>query len=583
MKLKQWLRKRGLRIGLSLILVLAIVAQLCWPGLGLEVAEAESPTQIEQVSEIAHLHMGENDNDAEQEELQENAESQAQENESEEEESETEDPEETGTEEPETEETETEEPENEEPENEETEPQENESDEPEMQEEGTENEDHQTEGTGEGDDGPDEEQPGATGDESVVMDVAMVMTWYQYGVHPQNLVCLPSEVSQESINTAKLENNELKYEFSMEGTEKDRVESFTVQMKAGDDSYTEISESGTVPVRLPGAGEERSYTFLVTAKLKEGKNSQEDTMAAEQEVTFTYVLNCHYAMDLEMELTWEKGNGSVENLVCESEGTVEETISRKELSENIFNYKVNLNGTLADGAQIINGEYHTSSGTSGSLNTEGGSLLMQLPEGADKEIYYLTFEAKVEGENTNAQNIFFHFTLHFADRLDLELSFTWLERGMVPRSLNCQMDQSVSVDVKNNQLSAGALKYEVSLIGEDSANARILNLTYTSEASGGGTLSESGALPLTIPDGYTSNNYVMTALVLAEGKQTEFKIVVNYSMDVNLEMQYTVLENGAASTRTVVCENGKSKTAEVIYDDQLPDGLLSYRMLEYLP
>jgi len=49
-------------------------------------------------------------------------------------------------------------------------------------------------------------------------------------------------------------------------------------------------------------------------------------------------------------------------------------------------------------------------------------------------------------------------------------------------------------------------------------------------------------------------------------------------MDVSLEMTYAVKENGLTSIRSVLCENGKTKTADPVYDDQLTDGNLSYRL-----
>ena len=265
-------------------------------------------------------------------------------------------------------------------------------------------------------------------------------------------------------------------------------------------------------------------------------------------------------------------------MTCKADETATDSVTQKDLTENVFSYTPRLVGVLAEDAQIIKAEYRTASGASGELNTAGGSLIMQTPETSDEEIYYLTFEAEVKDATGSSRSVFYHFNIHFKDQVDVQLAFTWLEKGMIRKTMICQMDQSVSADIKNNQLSAGAVKYEIALEGEDSVNARILNLTYTSDATGGGRIDQNGALAVSLPDGYTSNSYIITALVLVDGKQTEFEIVLNYSMDVYLEMQYSVQDSGSTVRRSVTCENGKSKTAEVVYDDQLSDHALSYAM-----
>jgi len=132
--------------------------------------------------------------------------------------------------------------------------------------------------------------------------------------------------------------------------------------------------------------------------------------------------------------------------------------------------------------------------------------------------------------------------------------------------------------VKNNQLSAGALKYEIDLIGNDSDSARILSITYTSDGSGGGKLEQNGSLIVGLPDGFIFNTYKIMVLVLSGGRQIQYEICMTYRMDVTLEMHYQVKEDGKQNQRTILCENGKTTTAEAVYDDQLKDGILNYEM-----
>lgn len=430
-------------------------------------------------------------------------------------------------------------------------------------------------GTGDGDDGQEDGLSGEEGGEEAELDLAMVMKWYKYGSEPKTIVCGPSDAVMSEINTAQLINDELKYDFELTGEEAGNAHIVSVSVKEGDSSYRDIQPQGKLKIDVPNASIGRDYTFKIKtlwSTVDAGGNK------LEEEITYTYVIHFAYALDAELELTWQKSNNRQGFLSCPVNDTVARTIESNDLTDNVFSYTPKIVGTLAKDTKIVGGEYRTSSGDSGSLNPNGGSMVFQTKGAADKETYYITFEAEVKDKEGDKQTVYYHITIVFAQVLDIDVNFVWLEKGHTPRTLICQPNDKVSTDVKNNQLSAGAIKYEISLSGSESQNARILSISYTSDATGGGGLAASGALPMALPSGYTSNTYKIQVVVLSGGKQLNYEIQLKYAMDVSLQMTYTVKENGLSSRRTVLCENGKTKVAEPIYDDQLRDGKLDYRM-----
>ena len=415
---------------------------------------------------------------------------------------------------------------------------------------------------------------GGEGDGDNTVDLAMVMKWYKYGTQPKAIVCGPSNVVSADINTVHLDNGDLKYDFEIAGEEADNCEIVSVSVKEGDSVYREIGEKGELHINLPNATVGREYTFEVKTiwNTTDAKGKK-----VEQEIVYTYVIHFAYALDAELELIWQNNDGT-SKVVCPANETVAKTVESSDLTDNVFIYTPKLVGTLAQDATIIGGEYTTSSGDSGILDPDGGSITLKTKGSSDKETYYLIFEAKIKDEDGDVQTVYYYVTIVFSQVLDVDLNFVWLERGYTERTLICQPEDVVYIDIKNNQLSAGAVKYEMSLTGKDSKNTRILSISYTSDAGGGDRLSASGALPLTIPQGHTSNTYKINVVALCGGKQINYEIQLKYSMDVSLEMKYQVKEDGHTIEKTVICENGKTKNAEPIYDDQLVDGKLTYVM-----
>lgn len=406
--------------------------------------------------------------------------------------------------------------------------------------------------TGDGDEGQEDGLQGEEGSEVENLDLALVMNWYRYGSQKTTIVCGPSQTVTKGLNTAQLLNDQLKYDFTFTGSQKQGWSVASVQIKAGDGAWTDAATSGSISIELPEDGT-RAYTFQVQCKSESA------------EASFTFVLNCAHSVDLELELSWQEKDGGSDSLSCIPNDTAAKTIKSRCLTEHVFLYTPTVIGSAADQAQIIRGSYTTDSGDSGELSAHGGTMVLK--PGVK---YDMTFEVSFDG-----MILYFHFIIDYTEAADVSLSFTWMEKGSIPRTLRCMPDRKAETQVRSNQLSAGAVKYELELTGEDAANARILNISYTSQ-SGGGKLEKSGVIPMSLPQGASENVYTVLVSVLVNGQQLKFEILMHYTMDVSLQMTYTMKDG---QKRTVVCENGKTRTAEPIYDDELENGLLSFEMM----
>ena len=421
------------------------------------------------------------------------------------------------------------------------------------------NEDLQEEGQEDG-------NQGAEGENLSELDLAMVLTWYKYGNQPKNIVCAPSESVSKTINTLHLKNDFFQYHFSLNGTDAGKVKIQSIEAAEGDNQSKEIEAKGTLLIQIPEGNEKRTYSFKVNALVK---NKNHEGLVEEQLISFTYDITFEKTFDVQLEMSWEKADGSDGILVCEPDQTAKRTVTNNELTENVFKFTTKLTGTQAEEAELISAQYRTASGDGSALNTAGGALVFKKATGSAEEIYYLTYTAKV-GEKT----IDFNYTIVFKEVLDVQLSFSWLEKGVTKKTMECQPEEKIAVNIKNNQLSAGALKYEIALSGSHAQSGQILGISYISDSGSAGSLKSSGSLPMTLPEGSSANTYKIAVVALVSGQQITFEIELKYTRDLSLEMSYQV----RGKKKSVLCENGKSRTAEEIYDDQLTDGKLTYEI-----
>ena len=431
----------------------------------------------------------------------------------------------------------------------ETEPEETKPEETKPREEPSTEIDPEEQEKGNEDEGNDDGLQGEQGGELQDLDLAAVLTWYKYGNEPNTLACGPSASVAKSINIAQLPGNKLKYDIALTGEDAGYVHITGVSLAEGDAAFRETSRSGSVEIRLPEGTGNRNYTFLLDAVIE--KNG------SKTELTFLFVLKCAQDPDLELKMRWQPQGGNPRDVVCGPDRTEAFSVYNYDLIERVFGYSVELTGKLAADARIVSATYTTASGQkAGELAADGGNLILDPAAGSNGETYYLLFTVQsAMGE------IQYRFKLMYKEMLDVQLVFHWQERGSVQRTKLCEPEESAIVRIKSNQLSAGAIPYELRLSGRDGEEGKILSAAYTCEAGNSGNLETAGSLPLTMAPGASSNLYRITVNALVKGQRIRFEILVQYTADVTLVMEYTVLENGVAATRQLTCENARTRTA----------------------
>lgn len=273
--------------------------------------------------------------------------------------------------------------------------------------------------------------------------------------------------------------------------------------------------------------------------------------------------------ELSLVLTWHPETGNARSVSCGADNTQAFAVSSYELDEGVFTFSVNLTGTLAQDAKIVNGISITeSTQTARELKWPSDSLIMNPAAGTDKEVYNFSFTVR-----TAERDVFFRYKITYQKLPDVQLSFTWRGTGNHKGTLLCLPNGSVTDKIKNNQLAGGRISYEMKLVGSDAANARIWSASYTSDANDGGSLD--GPLRMEIPEGETSNTYRIAVNVIANSQNYHYEVVLYFGNDVTLQMRYTLLDG---TQPVILCENGKTKAADTVYDDQLAGNMLPYEM-----
>lgn len=504
------------RGGLCLLLVAAMLAGLFLPGNGVKILEPEDPLQQESVREISALKLGEDLVSLSTIAVPSGGGGYSRE------------PEETN-------------------------PQEPEESEPDplkgQQQEGNEN-------GNQGQEGGQEWNP----------DFCAVLTWYQYGKDPKTFLCAPDQKTAGSVNTARLMNNILKYDITLTGSDIHRAEILSVALAEGNGAFREVAESDEVSVVLPQDSRQQTLRFLVTAYAeKQDANGQ----MTGQTVTFDFALTCTDLPDLQLELRWTQNeqNGL---MACSPDQQTAATIRNANTRNREFHFEAALTGELAKNAKLTAGAWSCKeTGAGGSvLDPKQGILALEA-----SGTYELTFTAEVEGKSYS-----YTFCLTYQEVLDVQLSFRWFPQGeQSGRRAVCYQNDSVTVNVKHNQLTGGRISYQMELTGADAGTGDIQTVTYESSTGETGTLQASDTLPMALAE-ETSKTYTLTAKALVDGQNMTFEVVLRYSNDVSLQMTYTLREDGMERTGQVFCENGKERTADTIYDDQLTDGKLSYQL-----
>ena len=414
--------------------------------------------------------------------------------------------------------------------------------------------------------GSDGEEAGKTGeaDEDLPLtplDLGAALTWYKYGSEPTSIVCAPGQSVGKRVLLAQLDNGFLPYSLDLTGLDAQDAVVTGAFFASGNAVPAKIDTRGAVPMTLPDGAEFQNYVFIVQATAMQ-KNQKGGTVKTA--VQFTFVLRLESGIDLDLQLNWQTLTAPAQ-ATCFANSSVSRTIKGDTIQDGLFQYDFTFLGESAREAEFISADYRATDGETGTL-TQTGTLQMAPADGQDCETYSITVTACVSG-----QTIRYNFVLTYEDGLDLQLQFTWYEKSVTAQTLLCDADKRVNLTVKHNQLQNGELLYKFGLKGKSASDAQIVSATIDGTALN----PEKGSYQLQSAEGGATYTILVTAK--AGNKTVTFTITLRYQSDVSLKMTYSILNEGAETPCSLTCENGKTATAEPIYDDQLTDGLLTYQ------
>lgn len=419
---------------------------------------------------------------------------------------------------------------------------------------------------------------GSDGNQEVELDLGLVLTWYKYGTEPKTVVCAPDGSTNRTIRDSQLQNDELRYDLSFTGTHAANATVTGVAFGIANTVGESVDPSGVVDLMIPEGLGYRKYSFLVTADVEvldtQGKKQV-------QQVEFTVVIHYKAGMDLDLELQWQR-DGEPAMFLCGANTQINQTVKSANLMDGIFHYSLALKGENAQSATLLQAEYTTASGQTGTLTPAGGELALTTPEGSKTETYIITATAQYIDETGDMTQVYFTIQIHYEDDLDLNLQFVWYRNGLTGQIVQCDFNKQTEVTIKRNQLTGGNLAYDLKLTGSNSEGAKILSAQLVSSGSSTNLAVPNGSCYLTLPDTQNANQY--TIVVQTQVQQgdhvrvVEFTIALTYAADLTLQLSYTLQEAEGVQTYTITCENNKTRQTEIVYDDQLTNGMLPYTM-----
>lgn len=416
--------------------------------------------------------------------------------------------------------------------------------------------------------GDEGEEAGETGeaDEDLSLaplDLGAALTWYKYGSEPTSIVCAPGGTVGKRVLLAQLDNGYLPYSLDLTGLDAQDAVITDAFFASGNAATARIDTRGAVLMSLPDGAEYQNYVFIVEATATQ-KNQKGETVKTA--VQFTFILRLESGIDLDLQLSWQTLTAPAQ-ATCFANSSVSRTIKGDTIQDGLFQYDFTFLGESARDAEFVSADYRATDGETGTL-TQTGTLQMAPADGQDSETYSITVTARVSG-----QTIRYNFVLTYEDGLDLQLQFTWYKKPVTAQNLLCDADKRVNLTIKHNQLDNGLLDYRFALKGKSASDAQIVSATIDNTALN----TEKGSYQLQSAEGGATYTILVTAKV--KDKTVTFTLTLRYQSDVSLQMSYSLTDpdTHASIPNSLTCENGKTTTAEPIYDDQLTDGLLTYQ------
>lgn len=115
----------------------------------------------------------------------------------------------------------------------------------------------------------------------------------------------------------------------------------------------------------------------------------EDGSRREELVTFAFLLVYSDSLDLEAEFQWLCADGKMDRMLCQPGRQISAALHEEDIPENLLQYQFRLRGESAGDAAILSAEYRAEDGTGGTLETTGGTWMLQAASDG-KNVYTIT-------------------------------------------------------------------------------------------------------------------------------------------------------------------------------------------------
>lgn len=409
--------------------------------------------------------------------------------------------------------------------------------------------------------GAEDGTQGELGGETADLDLAMVLTWYPAGNKEESIVCQSMASRTKTINTAKLSGTVFRYRFAPTGDDAPRIRNYTLSYQEGNSTFRTLETEGELTVSVPEEGETREDTFQINATYRPADSK------AEQKLTFTFIIRWENKPDLELTFRWKRGEDWQE-VSCSSGARKAFTVNCEDLEERRLSYEATLTGALKEDYELVRCQVTTDEdATPTNWTPESGIVTLRAADSRNSQTYYLTFTAK-----SSTGELTFSYQLTYQESPDVKLQFRWQGKNGAGNTELLRDGDTRTVEIRNDQLSAGAIAYEMELTGQNKGAGVIQLISYSAEPRK--EQGEKGSLPMALSSGETEQTFTLEVSARVWNQTLHYTLQFHVTSDVMLQMNYTV--DGQACIAT--CENGKIETTEEVYDDQLSGGQLSYTM-----
>ena len=427
-------------------------------------------------------------------------------------------------------------------------------------------------GTAEGPEEPDDttasDDTGSDGEEDSQLALSAALTWYKYGNQASTVVCAPDASVGKRVLVSQLREGRFDYEIALEGPERRSAVIDAVTLVA-DGREQSVSDSGSLTMQTAGDGAQR-YVFFVDATVRRDTQDGEKLL----ETSFVFVVSYEDGLDLSVEMRWPQTRGET-SVAVRGDGSAQKDVRSSDLTDGTLHYSFTLLGQSAKDARIVSASYTTPYSGSGALDKAGGTLALETPQDRDSQRYTVTLTAEVT-EGGETRMVLFTIYLDYKNNDDLSLELTWYRGGVTAERVTCAKDAGAAAKIKQNQLINGSFSYHLALTGANAEKAKLLSARLTGPGLDQ-TMQESGSAVFSIPAGQSASVYTVEATAeLESGKRAAFTITITYTSDVSVELRYALTVDGRRTEQTARCENGRTATPEIVFSDQLEDGMLPF-------